>query len=94
MAFLYTIARNLCYDYFRNAKQTVELDTELPVIDKQYHHTETAIDVKNAIAKLNQEEQELVLLKFSNELKIGEIAEYLGISRFVVYRKLQVIEKN
>ncbi|MEG1947415.1 MAG: HTH domain-containing protein [Lachnospiraceae bacterium] len=35
-----------------------------------------------------------MLLRFTNELGIGEIAEYLGISRFAVYRKLNAIEKQ
>jgi RNA polymerase sigma-70 factor (ECF subfamily) len=32
--------------------------------------------------------QELLLLRFANELGIGEIANIMGISRFSVHRKL------
>lgn len=94
LAFLYTIARNCCYDYFRKAKQTVDIDS-LPGVSAEIADSlETVIAVRAAVSMLKIEEQEIVLLRFSNELGIGEIAEYLGISRFAVYRKLNAIEKQ
>lgn len=94
LAFLYTIARNLCIDYFRKTKHTENLDdfSELP--DKKLEDTLTVIAVWTAVSKLNNEEQEIVLLRYTNELGIGEIAEYLGVSRFTVYRKLSAIERK
>lgn len=55
---------------------------------------ETVIAVRTAVSKLNAAEQEIVLLRFVNELGIGEIAGYLGISRFAVYRKIRAVEKQ
>lgn len=94
LSFLYTIARNCCNDYFRKAKRTVDMEQVPELPDEIADSLETVITVQNAVSKLNREEQELVLLKFGNELGIGEIAEYLGISRFAVYRKLRGIEKQ
>ncbi len=94
LAFLYTIARNCCNDYFRKAKQTVDFDNLSELSEEKVDNLETIIAVRTAVSKLNIEQQEIVLLRFTNELGIGEIAEYLGISRFAVYRKLNAIEKQ
>lgn len=94
LAFLYTIARNCCYDYFRKAKQMVDIDNLSTLSEEITDRLETVITVGTAVSKLKIEEQEMVLLRFSNELGISEIAEYLGISRFAVYRKLNAIEKQ
>lgn len=94
LAFLYTIARNCCCDYFRKSKQTVYIEDLSGFSEEIPDNLETAIVVQNAVLKLNKEEQEIVLLRFVNELGIGEIAEYLTISRFKVYRKLNSIEKQ
>lgn len=94
LAFLYTISRNCCNDYFRKAKYTVGIDDLTDFSEEMADQLETIISVRNAVSKLNVEEQEIVLLRFTNELGIGEIAEYLGISRFAVYRKINAIEKQ
>lgn len=94
LAFLYTIARNCCNDYFRKAKQTVDFDNLSQLSEEISDTLETYMAVQSAVSKLNIEDQEIVLLRFTNELGMGEIAEYLGISRFAVYRKLKAIEKQ
>lgn len=94
LAFLYTIARNCCHDYFRKAKQTVDIENLPDLPEETADNLETVIAVRTAVSKLKEEEQELVLLRFTNGLGIGEIAAYLGISRFAVYRRLNAIEKQ
>lgn len=94
LAFLYTIARNCCNDYFRKTKHTVTIDDLSELLDELSEDLDTAIAVRTAVSQLSDESQELVLLRFTNELGIGEIADYLGISRFAVYRKLNAIEKE
>lgn len=94
LAFLYTIARNCCIDYFRKTKQTANLHNLSGLSEEIADNLETVIAVRTAVSKLKAEEQEIVLLRFANELGIGEIAEYYGISRFAVYRKLNAIEKQ
>lgn len=94
LAFLYTIARNLCTDYFRKNRHTENLDDLFAVSDEQAEDMETAIAVRTAVLKLSIAEQEIVLLRFTNGLSIGEIAEYCGISRFALYRKTRDIQKK
>lgn len=93
LAFLYTIARNCCIDYFRKTKYTENLDNFSWLPDKKSEDNLTVIAVRAAVSKLSNEEQEIVLLRYTNELSISEIAEYLGISRFSLYRKLTAIER-
>ncbi|ONI46226.1 RNA polymerase subunit sigma-24 [Candidatus Epulonipiscioides gigas] len=97
LAFLYTIARNCCIDYFRKTKNIINIDDlsgeEIQPVEET-QNLETSIVVQAAVSQLNHEHQEIVLLRFTNELGVGEIAQYLGISRFAVYRKLNSIEKE
>ncbi len=94
LAFLYTVARNCCNDYFRKTKHTVNVDDLSEPSEEIAEDIETAIAVRTAVSQLSDEGQELVLLRFTNELGIDEIAAYLGVSRFAVYRKLSAIEKQ
>lgn len=94
LPYLYTIARNCCNDYFRRTKPMTDMDN-LPELSAEVaDDLETVIAVRTAVSKLNAAEQEIVLLRFVNELGIGEIAGYLGISRFAVYRKIRAVEKQ
>ncbi len=86
LALLYTIAKNNCNDYFR-LKQTEELDENLS--EDTQNETDTNITLKTAVSKLSFDEQELIMLRFTNELGISEIANYLNISRFAVNRKIK-----
>ena len=85
LAYLYTIARNLCIDVYRCRKTEVftEEDTEI----LSFEHVEENLDIKYAIAKLAKEQQELLLLRYKEELPVKEIAKILNISRFALYRK-------
>lgn len=94
LAFLYTIARNCCIDYFRKIRYTESIDDVSELFDDKSEDNLTVIAVRTAVSKLDEQEQEIVLLRYTNELGIGEIAEYLGISRFALYRKLNAIEKK
>ncbi len=94
LAFLYTIARNSCTDYFRKNHYTESLDDISELIDQKSADSLTVIAVREAISKLKEDEQEIVLLRYTNELGMGEIAAYLGISRFALYRKLTLITKK
>ena len=44
--------------------------------------------LRAAIAKLPTEEQELLLLRYVNEVSVDSICKIAGISRFAVYRRL------
>lgn len=87
LAYLYTIAKNLCVDYYRRNKEIL-LEDEVEVATP-YHNIETSIAVQQAIKTLPIEIQEIILLRFSNELSIGEISEITSLSRFTIYRRIK-----
>lgn len=84
---LYTIARNLCIDEFRR-KKTELLDFEKNGNVDMESQTITNLAVKQALAKLQPDDQELLLLRYVNEVPTAAIGRILGISRFAVYRRL------
>ena len=86
LQYLYTIARNLCIDEFR--KKPLE---QLPEAHKGADMEErllTSLSVKTALHKLDKESQELLLLRYVNEVPVSVICDIMGISRFAVYRKI------
>jgi len=93
MAYLYTIAKNLCIDFYRKSNRYESLNEEMigsgdNVDNDDITVFETNFIIKQAVSTLPIELQELLLLRFANELGINEIANIMKISRFSVYRKL------
>ncbi len=86
LAYLYTIARNLCLDTFRKV-QPETLNEYIPDTDR-FKQLELSIALRQAIKTLPEQEQELLLFRYANELSVGEIASIIGLSRFAVYRRL------
>lgn len=84
MAYLYTIAKNLCFDHFRK-KQTTELPEDYPTEDFA-EQSELKIAVRNALEKLDERQHEIIVLRYIGELSVNETAEAAGISRFAVHR--------
>lgn len=90
LAYLYTIAKNLCVDYFRKSSYREFMDT-----GKLLQETEAgkevdmdcAIALRQALNHLTEEKQELLLLRYVNQISVEEISRILNCSRFVVYRK-------
>lgn len=85
LAYLYTIAKNLCSDTFRQ-KQAEELDEEAVGKDS-IGQADLSITIRQALGTLPNLECELLLLRYVNELSVGEIAHITQLSRFAVYRK-------
>ncbi len=100
LAYLYTIARNLCIDYYRRHK-TEEFKEEMVsgsyfVNGKQQNNTkitanpmekvEESLSLQMAVEKLPKEMQEVILLRYVNELSVKEICEITGLSRSSEYR--------
>ena len=88
LPYLYTIAKNLCVDKFR--KKTVE-SLENITEETIYNPIEDWINnltLKSIISKLPQEEQELIFLRYVNEISITAICKITVFSRFTVYRRL------
>lgn len=100
--YLYTIARNLCIDeYRRNDREKIinnnlkDRDSNTYLVEATKHtanNTEeqviTATVLKQALEKLSEQDRELVLLRYVNEVQISVISKLLNISRFAIYRRL------
>ena len=88
LPYLYTIAKNLCIDHFRkNPVESVEEMAE----DATHDPTEGWINdltLRMTISKLPDDEQELIFLRYVNEVSITTICKITGLSRFAVYRRL------
>lgn len=56
--------------------------------DNSLEALEKNLAMKQAIGMLPKDLQEIILLRFSNDLKIGEIGRITGLSRYAVYRKI------
>jgi RNA polymerase sigma-70 factor (ECF subfamily) len=87
LAYLYIIAKNKCIDYFRRVKPE-QLNEEVPAQDTISPFLTSHV-VSETIARLTKEQQELILLRFANDLRMNEIAGIMKISRFAVNRKLK-----
>lgn len=82
MSWMYTIANNTVINLFRKRKhvQHVPLD-EAESRASSSDHARTIIDrleLRDAIAQLTADQQQVIALKFFNGLSNGEIAEILG----------------
>lgn len=90
MAYLYTIAKNLCVDYFRKRKG--EENREEWKEEKDWRAEDFSKDLekkfvlRQAMKRLSEEQQEVLFLRYVNEITIKETALFMGISRFAVYR--------
>ena len=89
LAYLYTIARNLCIDEFRKVS-TEELKEEMvqkgfedEVVERQ--------NLQQAMETLTKEEQELLLLRYVNEVAFSDLCKLYGRSRFALHRELSKI---
>ena len=92
-AYLYTIARNLCVDFYR-ARQELPLDQVRPhAQDEEEAHT-LRIALEQVLDQLPEEDRELIFLRYTNQLPVGKIADILGVSRFAVYlREKQILKQ-
>lgn len=93
MAYLYTIARNLCIDYFRKHKDELieDLPTKIQEMPESRDKVEDIVDrisIEQALDSLTADEREAVVLRFSGELSVEDIAKTMDISRFAVRRRI------
>lgn len=94
LKYLYTIAGHLCIDEYRRPavlplEQTVSGDVKENVSENAGEDTLlTTLALRAALRELEPEEQELLLLRYVNEVPAGVIAKLFGISRFTLRRRL------
>ena len=98
LAFLYTIARNLCIDHIRRTarntsiRQAVQAEAFLPALTDtgpDAELTATSAALTQALESLEEGDRELICLRYVLELNPGEIGQIMGLSRFSVYRRLK-----
>lgn len=88
-AWLFRIAHNLVVDYHRAKKETVGLDDATPQLEgrtsKDALRPEQVLGemitmerVRRAIGRLTEEQQQVLILRFFDELSTGEVATIMG----------------
>nr|WP_275580589.1 RNA polymerase sigma factor [Bacillus tianshenii] len=87
-AWLYRVASNLCRDFWRSAQYRTEgtAKDEMPIsidhkasVTEIYERQETRKEVLSSLGTLSQAQQQIVILRFYQDLKLKEIAEILDI---------------
>jgi len=102
-SWVYRIAHNAVVDYYRLYKEYDELD--LRIADEKKHNDPIVITerklgqdaLKTAISKLKKTYQQIILLKYINELENHEIARVMrkseGSIRILKFRALKALRK-
>ncbi|MBQ9708554.1 MAG: sigma-70 family RNA polymerase sigma factor [Firmicutes bacterium] len=90
MRYLYTIARNLCIDEFRKKREEKLPDENDSLMAHDSSESMvTHYAVHEALAKMSEEDRELLMLRFVNEESVGTISKYYNCSRFAIYRSIK-----
>ena len=90
MAYLYTIARNLCVDELRKPV-TESLDEHFDLPCENAQSPEAVLENKelqSALEKLPEELREIIVLRYTDEISVTDIAKITGMSRYAVHRRL------
>ncbi|MCI8949310.1 MAG: RNA polymerase sigma factor [Lachnospiraceae bacterium] len=93
LAWIFTIARNLCYMKFREQKHQSDIGldelngTETGEFCPQIENAADKMVLKAALETLKEDERQIVLLKNSSGLKHREIADGLGMPLATVLSK-------
>ena len=105
-AFLYITARHLVIDFYRTKKQkqTVSIedsreieDTSEKLEEKENIRSDMAL-IHNRLKELNHDYQSVIILRFVEELSIGEISEVLdkskGATRVLLHRAIGQLKEK
>ena len=90
--YLYTIAKNLCVDEYRKQEE-VPLTKEIEESSFETLWVEK-LSIQFALEKLTEEERELILLRYVNEVPVSVICKLQECSRFALYRKINRVLKK
>ena len=93
LQYLYTIARNLCSQYYRDKTITYSLneETDITMTDGFENSLLQTLSLQKALQSLSPEEREMIFLRYVNDVPVPVISGLYQISRFAVYRKLKSI---
>jgi RNA polymerase sigma-70 factor (ECF subfamily) len=85
LAWLYTIARNLVIDHYRQSKRASHLPLEEDLVESEHDHpVKVAEDnlarecLSRALRRLTEEQRQVILLKFIECREISELVTMLG----------------
>lgn len=104
LAWTYTVCRNQIIDHYRkNKPENIENIEEQP--DDNYESImstlikeESSKEIHTAMQKIDPEKQEVLELRFGQELKFSEIARIIGKSegacKMLLYRSLQELKQH
>ncbi len=93
LAYLYTIAKNLCIDEYRKPKRT-PLEEEFLRCSAAENFEERTVEylmLHEALRELLPEERELLVLRTVNEVPFSVLCELYHESRFSLHRRLKKI---
>ena len=96
LQYLYTIARNLCNQHYRDREITYSLEEteDIPESESFEQSLLQRLSLRDALEKLTPEEREMLFLRYINEVPVSVMSGLYNISRFAVYRKLNSILKK
>jgi RNA polymerase sigma-70 factor (ECF subfamily) len=86
-AWLFRIAANIIADYFRaNRRRPYPLEGPAAEISREAGTVlvETRLDIRRALAHLNDDQKTVVVLRFMNDLSVREVSEAMGKSEGAV----------
>jgi len=92
-AWLFTIARNLMWEYYRKQRREVPLGDAAQVIGSsdppaEVSQADEVARLRSVIGSLPEDEQELIHLRYVTELRFADIAVLLGRSEDAVKKSL------
>jgi RNA polymerase sigma-70 factor (ECF subfamily) len=101
---IFTIARNVVAQYYRDQREAVSLDAVADMVDpgpSPEGHTLDAVELQEILAglqALSEREREIIRLKFIGGLKNREIAPLMGLSEsnvaVILYRALGKLRRS
>ena len=80
---IYTISRNTLTDHFRTRRETEELPENLPSpdgVDQHYLKEETLAELARALGTLPEELRDIIVLRYSENLSLTEVAQRMNLS--------------
>lgn len=106
-SFVYTIARNLVIDFYRrrakHEQESIDLEEIHQIPDKTDFLHQQEVDaqlqgVLRGLDKLKDEYREVIVLRFLNELSIGEVSSVInksgGSVRVLLHRALKALKES
>lgn len=91
--FLYRIAANTCVDmsrkHWRSDVSLEDVATELPYVEPGIEHIDAELSLKQMVSGLPPGQQEIVLLRFGQDLTIREIAQAMDLPLRTVQSRLR-----